>query len=71
MVYGTCPNCNKELEVNEYDEKTYKGVEKTHFVPLFLPSFRECECGEKYAIDTDCDHEDAVLILDFYEHNKK
>ena len=71
MVYGTCPNCKAELEVNEYDEKIYNGKEKTHFVPLFLPDFRECECGEKYAIDTDCDYDDAVLILDFYEYGKK
>lgn len=71
MVYGTCPNCKSELEVNEYDEKIYNGKEKTHFVPLFLPSFGKCECGEKYAIDTDCDYDDAVLILDFYEYGKK
>jgi len=71
MIIVHCPACKSEYEVDLYDEKIYGGLEKTHLVPLFLPILKVCECGEKYAIDTDCnDAYDSVLIVDFYEFNK-
>ncbi len=70
MVSVKCPNCKKEFEVNEYDEEIYHGKEKTHLVPLFTPVAKQCECGEKYVIDWDCEYEGAVLIADFYEFGK-
>ncbi len=51
MLFVNCPNCKREFEVNEYDEEIYHGLEKTHLVPLLTPIFKQCECGEKYAID--------------------
>ena len=63
MVYGKCPNCERDIEVDEYEDCA---LSKTHLVPLFLPIFKECICGEKYTIDTDCDYDDAVLVLNFY-----
>ncbi len=70
MIDVKCPNCEREYEVNEYDGEIYNGLEKTHLVPLIIPILKQCDCGEKYIIDYDCDYDDAVLVVDFYEFNK-
>lgn len=61
MIAVNCPRCEKEFEVDETDGKKF----------AILPIFKECECGEKYAIIADCyDEFDAIIVADFFEYNK-
>lgn len=62
IVWSICPNCNRELEVDTHAKTPLN--DKQQYV--ILPIFGICQCGEKYAITSDCDDpDDSVIILDF------